>query len=115
MPVTFPLFASEYFSCRHINLCRHSAAAAEEQVTTLLQRVKELTGMPDTADSLLIHMCFKSFDSCLCFLSSHSLNFKSTQMRKLHGRPATRTVRPRWMWPSSWTTGMLPTRLKLSS
>jgi hypothetical protein len=100
---------------RHITFYRYSAAGAEAQVTELLQRVKELTGMLDTADSLLIHLCFKSSDSCFCFLPSHSLNFKSMQMRKLHWRPATRTVRPQWMWPSSWTTGTPPTKLKLSN
>jgi hypothetical protein len=31
------------------NLCRHSAAGAEAQVTELAKRVKELTGMPDLA------------------------------------------------------------------
>jgi hypothetical protein len=60
-------------------------------------------------------LCFKSFDSCFCFFSSHSLNFKSMQMRKLHWRPATRTAHPQWTWPSSWTTGMPPTELKLSN
>jgi hypothetical protein len=109
------LFTSEYFSCRHITLRRHIPATTEEQVTALLQRVKELTGMPDSADLLLLDLYFKSFNSCHCFLSSHSLNFKSSQMRKLHWRPATRTVRPQWMWPSSWMTGMPPTKLRLSN
>jgi hypothetical protein len=111
-------FTSQYTSCRHTLICRHltfyrhSAAGAEAQVTALLQRVKELTGMPDSADLLLLHLYFKSFNPCHYFLSSHSLNFKSLQMRKLHWRHATRTVRPQWMWPSSWMTGIPPTKLR---
>jgi hypothetical protein len=112
-------FTSQYTSCRHTLICRHittfyrhSAAGAEAQVTALLQRVKELTGMPDSADLLLLHLHFKSFNSCHCFLSSHSLNFKSLQMRKLHWRHATGTARPQWTWRSSWMTGMPPTKLR---
>jgi hypothetical protein len=50
--IIFLCFSSQYRSCRHILICRHitfyrhSAAAAEEQVTELLRRVQELTGMP---------------------------------------------------------------------
>jgi hypothetical protein len=43
-------FASQYISGRHITSHRHSAAGAEAQVTALLERVKELTGMPVSAD-----------------------------------------------------------------
>jgi hypothetical protein len=116
------LFCSSSYSfcrrtliCRYLTFYRHSAAGAEEQVTALLQRVKELTGMPNPVDLLLINLYFKSFNSCHCFLSSHPFNFKSLQMRKLHWRHATRTVLPQWMWPSSWTTGMPPTKLRWSS
>jgi hypothetical protein len=66
--------------------------------------------MPDSANLLLLHLHFESFNPCHYFLSSHSPNFKSLQMRKLHWRHATRTVRPQWMWPSSWMTGIPPTR-----
>jgi hypothetical protein len=97
------------------NLYRDISATTEEQVTALLQRVKELTGMPDSAVLFLLNLHFKSFNSYPCFLSSYSLNFKSSQMRKLHWRPATRTVRPQWMWPSNWMTGMPPTKLRLSN
>jgi hypothetical protein len=112
---------SSYTFCRHALICRlitfyrHFAAATEEQVTALLQRVKELTGMPNPADLLLTHLYFKSFNSCYCSLSSHSFNFKSLQMRKLHWRHATRIVRLQWMWRSSWMTGMPPTKLRWSS
>jgi DNA repair exonuclease SbcCD ATPase subunit len=37
------------------------SATAEEQVTELLKRVKELTGMPDTANFHIIILYFKSF------------------------------------------------------
>jgi hypothetical protein len=43
------------------NLCRHSAAGAEAQVTELAKRVKELTGMPDLANLPLNILHFKSF------------------------------------------------------
>jgi hypothetical protein len=68
--------------------------------------------MPDSADLLLLNLYFESFNSCHSFLSSYSLNFKSLQMRKLHWRHATRTVRPQWMWPNSWMTGMPPRKLR---
>jgi hypothetical protein len=70
--------------CRHITFYRHSAAAAKAQVTELLNRVKELIGMPNPAIIQIDTLYFKSFNSCHCFLSSHSFNFKSLQMRKLH-------------------------------
>jgi hypothetical protein len=101
--------------CRHLIFYRHSAAGAEAQVTELVKRVKELSGMPGSADLSPLSLYFKSFNSCHCFLSSHYFDFKSFQMRKLHWRLATRTARPQWMWPSSWTTGMPPTKLKLSN
>jgi hypothetical protein len=115
------LFTSQYnfgrhiIIYRHITSHRHSAAGAEAQVTALLERVKELTGMPVSADLLLLHLYFKSFNSCYYFLSSLYFDFKSFQMIKLHWRHATRTAHPLWMWPSNWTTGMPPTRPRLSS
>jgi hypothetical protein len=110
------LFFSPYIFCRHTLICRHilfyrhSAADAEAQVTELVKRVKELTGTPDPAVTQIDTLYFKSFISCHCFLSSHYFDFKSFQMIKLHWRHATRTVRPQWMWPSNWTTGMPLTR-----
>jgi hypothetical protein len=116
------LFCSSLYSfcqrtliCRYITFYRHSAAATEEQVTALLQRVKELTGMPNPADLFLTNLYFKSFNSCHCFPSLHPFNFKSLQMRKLHWRHATGTIFPPWTWPSSWTTGMSLTKLRWSS
>jgi hypothetical protein len=59
--ITLLYFTSQYRSCQHILICRHitfyrhSAAAAEEQVTELLKRVKELTGMLNPADLLNKH------------------------------------------------------------
>jgi hypothetical protein len=50
------LFTSQYTSGRHIIIYRHitshrhSAAGAEAQVTALLERLKELTGMPVSVD-----------------------------------------------------------------
>jgi hypothetical protein len=38
--------------------------------------VKELTGMPDSANFHTSTLHFKSFNLCHCFLSSNSLNFK---------------------------------------
>jgi hypothetical protein len=38
--------------------------------------VKELTGMPVSADLLLLHLYFKSFNSCPYFLSSTSLSLQ---------------------------------------
>jgi hypothetical protein len=114
------LFSSCLF-CRHTLIRRHisfycySAAGAEAQVTELVKRVKELTGMPDPAVTPIDTLYFKSFISCHCFLSSHYFDFKSFQMTKLHWRHATRTVRPHWMWPSNWTTGMPLTRSRWSS
>jgi hypothetical protein len=98
------------YSCRHIIFCRHSSAGTEEQVTALLTRVKELTGMPDPANFQLDILYFKSFNLCHFFLSSNPFNFKSFQTRKLHWRHATGTVCPQWMWPSNWMTGTLLTR-----
>jgi hypothetical protein len=78
----FALFASQYtsswhiFIYRHITFNRHSAAGAEARITTLLKRVKELTVMPVSADLLLLHVYFKSFNSCHCFLSSTSLELQ---------------------------------------
>jgi hypothetical protein len=101
--------------CRHLTFYRHSAAGAEAQVTELVKRVKELTGMPDPAVTRIDTLYFKSFISCHCFLSSPCFDFKSFQMIKLHWRHATRTVYPQWMWPSNWTTGMPLTRSRQSS
>jgi hypothetical protein len=110
------LLFSSYTFCRHTSICRHitfyrhSAAGAEAQVTELAIRVKELTGMPDPAVTQIDTVYFKYFIPCHCSLSSHYFDFKSFQMIKLHWRHATRTVRPQWMWPSNWTTGMPLTR-----
>jgi hypothetical protein len=49
---------------------RHSAAGAEAQVTELVKRVKELTGMPDPAVTRIGTLYFKSFIFCHYFLSS---------------------------------------------
>jgi hypothetical protein len=53
-------------------MCRHFSATAEEQVTELLKRVKELTGMPDLATA--------SFQLILCTSNPLAFcvsNFKS--------------------------------------
>jgi hypothetical protein len=50
MPDTLPPLCRHTLICRHITFFRHSAAGAEAQVTALLERVKELTGMPVSAD-----------------------------------------------------------------
>jgi hypothetical protein len=105
-----PTFCRQTLICRHITLYRHSAAGAEAQVTKLVKRVKELTGMPNHAVTQIYTLYFKSFISCLYFLSSHYFDFKSFQMINLHWRHATRTVHPQWMWPSNWMTGMPLTR-----
>jgi hypothetical protein len=44
--------------------------------------VKELTGMPDSANLHISTLHFKSFNLYHCFLSPNSLNFKSLQMKK---------------------------------
>jgi hypothetical protein len=108
-------FCRHTLICRHITFFRHSAAGAEAQVTELVKRVKELTGMPDPAVTRIDTLYFKSFISSHCFLSSPCFDFKSFQMIKLHWRHATRTVCPQWMWPSNWTTGMPLTRSRQSS
>jgi hypothetical protein len=113
--ISFLSLPCNAYSCRHITLCRHSSAGAEAQVTELLKRVKELTGMPDPAVTRIDTLYFKSLTLCQCFLSSNPFNLKSLQMKRLHWRHATRTVCPRWMWPSNWTTGMPATRPRLSS
>jgi hypothetical protein len=83
-------FTSQYSSCRHILICRHTtfyryfAVAAEEQVTELLKRVKELTGMPNPANLQINTLYFKSFKSVLIPLTSNPFNFKSLQMKRLH-------------------------------
>jgi hypothetical protein len=114
-------FTSQYTSCRHTLICRHItfyrhfAVAAEEQVTELLKRVKELTGMPNPAIIQINTLYFKSFKFFLVPLTSNPFDFESLQMKRLHWKHATRTVRPQWMWPSNWTTGMPPTKLRWSS
>jgi hypothetical protein len=108
-------FCRHTLLCRHIIFVRHFAAGAEAQVSELSQRVKELTGMPDLANLLLNILYFKSFSLCHCFLSSNPFNFKLLQMRRLHWRPATRTVCPQWMWPSNWTSEMPVTRPRQNS
>jgi hypothetical protein len=52
------------------------AAGTEEQVSELLKRVKELTGMPNPVNLQLNILYFKSFNLCLCFLPSNPCNFK---------------------------------------
>jgi hypothetical protein len=56
-PPTYLAFLTSQFSsgrhiliCRHISVVRHSAAGAEAQATALLERVKEMTGMPVSAN-----------------------------------------------------------------
>jgi hypothetical protein len=72
--ITFIFYSScrHILMCRHITPCRHISAAAEEQVTELVKRVKELTGMPGPVIFQLITLHFKSF----YFLSLSSI-FKS--------------------------------------
>jgi hypothetical protein len=114
-------FTYQYTSCRHTLICRHItfywhfAAAAEEQVTELLKRVKELTGMPNLAKLRINTLYFKSFKFFLIPLTSNPFDFESLQMKRLHWKHATRTVRPQWTWPSSWMTGMPPTKLRWSN
>jgi hypothetical protein len=64
-----------YSSCRHITPCRHISATAEEQVTELVKRVKELTGMPDSVIFQLITLHFKSFCFYHCPLPSNPFLF----------------------------------------
>jgi hypothetical protein len=73
----------------HLNLPTHNllptfAADAEEQVTKLLKRVKELTGMPNPANLQTNTLYFKSFKFFLIPLTSNPFNFKSLQMKRLH-------------------------------
>jgi hypothetical protein len=58
---------------RHTTFYRHFLAATEEQVTELLKRVKELTGMPNPASLQLNTLHFKSFNLCNCSLPSYFL------------------------------------------
>jgi hypothetical protein len=69
--VTFLFFTSQYTSCRHITFYRHFSAAAEEQVTELLKRIKELTGMLDFAHLQIGILYFKSFKFFLIVLTSN--------------------------------------------
>jgi hypothetical protein len=114
-------FASLCTFCRHISICRHLTfyrhfvGAAEEQVTELLKRVKELTGMPNPANLRINTLHFKSFKFFLIPLTSNPFDFESLQMKRLDWKHATRTVLPQWTWPSNWTTGMPPTKLRWSS
>jgi hypothetical protein len=59
--IPFLFLLLQYYSCRHMTLCRHSSAGTEEQVAELLKRVKELTGMPDPVNLQLNIQYFKSF------------------------------------------------------
>jgi hypothetical protein len=83
-------FTSQHTSCRHILICqhitfyRHFVAAAEEQVTELLKRVKELTGMPNPANLQINTLYFKSFKFFLIPVTSNPFNIKSSQMKRLH-------------------------------
>jgi hypothetical protein len=90
----------------HLNMPTHNllptfAAAVEEQVTELLKRVKELIGMPNPANLRTNTLYFKSFKFFLIPLTSNPFHFESLQMKRLHWKHATRTVRPQWMWPNS--------------
>jgi hypothetical protein len=63
---------------------RYSAAAAEEQVTKLLKRVKELTGMLNPAIIQINPLYFKSFTFFVIPLTSNPFDFESLQMKRLH-------------------------------
>jgi hypothetical protein len=88
--IIFLYFSSQYRSCRHISICRHITfdrhfvVAAEEQVTELLQRVKELTVMPNPANLRINPLYFKSFKFFLVPLTSNPFDFESLQMKRLH-------------------------------
>jgi chromosome segregation ATPase len=74
---------------RHITFYRHFSATTEEQVTELLKRIKELTGMLDSASLQISTLYFKSFNLCdrfqtsnfLILLTSNPFDFKSLQMK----------------------------------
>jgi hypothetical protein len=55
----------------------HFVAPAEEQVTELLERVKELTGMLNPANLQISTLYFKSFNFFLIPLTSSPSNLKS--------------------------------------
>jgi hypothetical protein len=75
--ITFIFYSSQPPSCRHILMCRHTTpcphflATTEEQVTELVKRVKELTGMPDPINFQITTLHFKSFCLCHCLLTSN--------------------------------------------
>jgi hypothetical protein len=80
------LFTSQYTCCRHITFHRHFLATAEEQVTELLKRVKELTGMPNPANLQLSLLYFKSFNP-LIVLYLHILFYSSSLKSFLTSNP----------------------------
>jgi hypothetical protein len=73
--ITFIFYSSQHPSCRHILMCRHITpcrhflATAEEQVTELVKRVKELTGMSDPINFQITTLHFKSFCLYHCLLT----------------------------------------------
>jgi hypothetical protein len=77
-------FCRHTLICRHITFYRHFAAAAEEQVTELLKRVKELTGMPNPTIIQINPLYFKSFTFFVIPLTSNPFDFESLQMKRLH-------------------------------
>jgi hypothetical protein len=62
----------------------HFVAAAKEQVIELLERVKELTGMPNPAKLQISTLYFKSFNFFLIPITSSPSNLESLQMKRLH-------------------------------
>jgi hypothetical protein len=76
--ITLIFYSSQHPSCRHILMrrhitpCQHFSATLEEQVTELVKRVKELTGMPDPVNFQITTLHLK----ILLFLSLSSI-FKS--------------------------------------
>jgi hypothetical protein len=69
--------------CWHITLCQHFSATAEEQVSDLVKRVKELTGMPDPVNFQIIALqillpllLFSILKSFLILLTSNPCRWK---------------------------------------
>jgi hypothetical protein len=75
--IPFSFYSGIFLYPTH-NFSRHSAAGAEAQVTALLQRVKELNGMPVSADLFYYSIC-TSNPLTLAIVSylKISLNFQS--------------------------------------
>jgi hypothetical protein len=89
---------------------------AEEQVTELLKRVKELIGMSDPTSIQLTLYISNPLGLCVSsFKSSTSLFF---QLQILSDERAKLEARRRCLcstWPSSWKRGMPAIRPRLSS